>query len=128
MHPQDRSTSLADLLDAPLAAGGAYGDPVLVGPLTRAEIVLAVRRLAALRPHIAAAASLVDADDLWRLCRDELTGEDVAREGWDIRARWFGVVVAATPRLGALPRSQTIPWRIAARHIAADDHGVPGPT
>ena len=96
--------------------------------MTRAETVLAVRRLAAMRPHIAAVAPLVDADDLWRLCRDELTGVDVAMEGWDIRGRWFGVVVAATPRLGELPRGETIAWRIVAGHIAPDDRGVPGLT
>ena len=76
---------------------------MLVGPLTRAETVLAVRRLAAMRPHLAAVAPLVDADDLWCLCRDELTGVDVAADGWDIRGRWFGVVVAATPRLERCP-------------------------
>jgi hypothetical protein len=38
------------------------------------------------------------------------------------------VVVAATPRLGELPRGETIPWRIVARHIAPDDRGVPGLT
>jgi hypothetical protein len=53
-----------------------------MGPLTRAETALAVRRLAAMRPHIAAVAPLVDADNLWRLCRDELTGVDVSMEGW----------------------------------------------
>ena len=90
--------------------------------------MLAVRLLAAMRPHLAAVAPLVDADDLWRLCRDELTGVDVAMEGWDIRGRWFGVVVAATPRLGELPRGETIAWRIVTGHIAPDDRGVPGLT
>jgi hypothetical protein len=28
----------------------------------------------------------------WELCRDELSGVDVVTGGWDIRARWFGVV------------------------------------
>jgi hypothetical protein len=27
------------------------------------------------------------------LCRDEFSGVDVAADGWDIRARWFGVVI-----------------------------------
>ena len=48
-------------------------------------------------------------EDLWQLCRDELTGVDVRIDGWDIRGRWFGVVVAATPRLGGLRRGETIP-------------------
>jgi hypothetical protein len=39
---------------------------------------------------------------LWQLCRDEFTGVDVRIDGWDIRGRWFGVVVGATPRLGEL--------------------------
>lgn len=103
---------------------------MLVDPLTQAETALAVTRLVAMRPHIAAVAPLVDTDDLWRLCRDELTGVDVdvGVEGWDIRGRWFGVVVAATPRLGELPRVETIPWRIVARQIASNDRGVPGLT
>lgn len=101
---------------------------MLVGPLTRAETVLAVRRLAATRPHVVALAGLVDPDDLWRFCREELTGVDVRLDGCDIRGRWFGVVVGATPRLGELPRGETIPWRVVARHIASNDRGVPGLT
>ncbi len=38
--------------------------------------------------------------------------------GWDIRGRWFGVVVGATPRLGPLRRGETIPWRVIASLIA----------
>ena len=52
------------------------------------------------------------------LCRDELSGVDVAAGGWDIRARWWGVVVCATPQLGELGRSITIPWRVIAAQIA----------
>ena len=51
-----------------------------------------------------------------RLCRDELTGADVRVDGWDIRGRWFGVVVGATPRLGEL-RGEMIPWRVIAAQI-----------
>ena len=68
-----------------------------------------------------AVAPLVDPEDLWRLCREELTGVDVRKDGWDIRGRWFGVVVVATPRLGELPRGETIPWRVVARHLASND-------
>ena len=50
--------------------------------------------------------------------RDELTGVDVCVGGWDIRSRWFGVVVGATPRLGELRRGETIPWRVIAAQIA----------
>jgi hypothetical protein len=48
----------------------------------------------------------------------ELIGVDVRVDGWDIRGRWFGVVVAATPRLGELRRGETIPWRVIAAQIA----------
>jgi len=46
------------------------------------------------------------------------SGVDVRADGWDIRGRWFGVVVAATPRLGELRRGETIPWRVIAAQIA----------
>jgi hypothetical protein len=36
----------------------------------------------------------------------------------DIRGRWFGVVVGATPRLGELQRGETIPWRVIADQLA----------
>jgi hypothetical protein len=51
------------------------------------------------------------------LCRDELSGVDVAAGGWDIRARWFGVVICA--RLGEPDRDITIPWRVIAAQITA---------
>jgi hypothetical protein len=57
---------------------------------------------------LAAVAGIVHDEDLWQLCRDEL-GVDVRADGWDICGRWFGVVVEATPRLGALRRGETIP-------------------
>ena len=86
--------------------------------LTQAETLIAARRLAGARPHLAAVAGIVHPEDLWQLCRDELTGVDVHADGWDIRGRWFGVVVEATPRLGALRRGETIPWRVIASMIA----------
>ena len=89
-----------------------------MGVLTPAETLIAARRLAGARPHLAAVAGIVHHDDLWQLCRDELTGADVRADGWDIRGRWFGVVVAATPRLGTLRRGETIPWRVIATQIA----------
>ena len=64
-------------------------------------------------------------EDLGQLCRDELTGVDVRTGGWDIRARWFGVVVGATPRTGELPRGQTIPWRVIAAQIAPGERRSP---
>ena len=91
----------------------------MVSVLTPAEILIAARRLAGARPYLAAVAGIVHQEDLWQLCRDELTGRvDVRIDGWDIRGRWFGVVVGATPRLGELQRGETIPWRVIAAQIA----------
>jgi hypothetical protein len=90
----------------------------VVSVLTPAETLIAARRLAGVRPYLAAVAGIVHREDLWRLCRDELTGVDVRADCWDIRGRWFGVVVVATPRLGALGRGPTIPWRVVATLIA----------
>jgi len=89
-------------------------------PVTGAasQLLLAARRLAGARPHLAAVVGIVHDGDLWQLCRDELTGVDVHTGGWDIRGRWFGVVVEATPRLGALRRGETVPWRVIAAQIA----------
>jgi hypothetical protein len=69
----------------------------VVSILTPAEILIAARRVAGARPHLAAVAGIMHREDLWQLCRDELTGVDVRIDGWDIRGRWFGVVVGATP-------------------------------
>jgi hypothetical protein len=91
---------------------------VVVGVLTAAEVLIAARRLAGARPHLAAVAGIVHHEVWWRLCRAELTGLDVRMDGWDIRGRWFGVVVGATPRTGKLRRGETIPWRVIAAHIA----------
>ena len=62
-------------------------------------------------------AGIVHPEDLWQLCRAELTGADVCIDGWDIRGRWFGVVVGATPRTGELRRGETIPWLVVAAQI-----------
>ena len=89
----------------------------VVSVLTPGEVLIAARRLAGARPHLAAVAGIVHHEDLWRLCRDELTGVDIRIDGWDIRGRWFGVVVGATPRLGELRRGETIPWSVIAAQI-----------
>jgi hypothetical protein len=96
-----------------------------VDTLTSAERAIVARRLAAVRPVVAALADIAAPEAFWELCRDELSGVDVATGGWDIRPRWFGVVVCATPRLGELGRSITIPWRaIAAQITAQQRHGL----
>ncbi len=99
---------------------------VVVSILTPAEILIAARRLAGTRPHLAAVAGIVHHEDLWQLCRDELTGVDIRAESWDIRGRWFGVVVTATPRTGELPRGETIPWRVIAAQITPPERRGPG--
>jgi hypothetical protein len=87
-----------------------------VSVLTPAEVLIAARRLAGARPHLVAVADIVHQE---HLCRDELTGLDVRTDGWDIRGRWFGAVVAATPRLGELRRGETILWRVIAAQITS---------
>jgi hypothetical protein len=91
---------------------------VVVSVLTPAEVLIAARRLAGARPRLAALAGIVHQEDQWQLCRDELTGLDVRIDSWDIRSRWFGVGVGATPQLGELRRGETIPWRVIAAQIA----------
>ena len=68
---------------------------------------------------VAALASVAAPEAFAELCRDELSGVDVAADGWDIRARWFAVVICATPRPGELGRGITIPWRAIAALIKA---------
>lgn len=70
---------------------------------------------------LAAVASIVHREDLWQLCRDELTGVDARTGGWDIRGRWFGVVVGATPQTGKLPRGETIPRHYYGKAIELGD-------
>jgi hypothetical protein len=111
-HPADDGLTAAVVIERRTCPA------VVVSVLTPAEILIAARRLAGARPHLAVVAGIVHREDLWRLCRDELTGIDVHVDGWDIRGRWFGVVVGATPRLGELPRGQTIPWHVIAAQIA----------
>ena len=56
---------------------------------------------------------------------DELSGVDVCIEGWDIRGRWFGVVVGATPRLGEMRRGEVIAWRVVADQLAPRERRGP---
>jgi hypothetical protein len=104
------------------ASNATRAHAVVVTVLTPAETLIAARRLARARPHLAAVAGIVHHEDLWQLCREELTGVDVRIDGWDIRGRWFGVVVAATPRLGVLRRGETISWRVIAAQIGPHEH------
>ena len=90
--------------------------------LTSAEKAIAARRLAAVRPVVAVLADVAAPEAFWELCRDELSGVDVAAGGWDIRARWFGVVICAMPRLSVLGLGITIPWRVIAAQITAQQY------
>ena len=85
--------------------------------LAPAEVAFAVRQLSATAPQVRALARLVHRDDFWRLCCAELTGVDVRVGGWDIRGRWFGVVVTAPEKQGQPRRTGTIEWRVVAQHI-----------
>jgi hypothetical protein len=112
------SRCLADPPPLWWSPSAARAHAVVVSVLTPAEVLIAARRLAGARHHLAAVAGIVHSEDLWQLCRDELTGVDVRIDGWDIRGRWFGVVIGATPRTGELRRGQTIPWRVIAAQLA----------
>ena len=54
--------------------GVGWAHAVVVSVPARAEIVIAARRLAGARPHVVAVAGIVHLEDLWQLCRAELTG------------------------------------------------------
>ena len=70
-----------------------------------------------MKPVVVGLAGIAAPEAFWELCRDELLGVDIAAGAWDIRPRWFGVVICATPRLGELGRGITIPWRVIAAQI-----------
>jgi hypothetical protein len=74
---------------------------------------------------LAAVAGIVNKEDLWLLWRAELTGAQVSIDGWDVRGRWFSMVIGATPRIGELPHGQTIPWRVIAAQIAPGERRGP---
>src|ERR1700746_2421762 len=92
-------------------SSAARGHAVVVSVLTPAEVLIAARRLAGARPHLAALAGILHQEDLWQLCRDE-PGLDVRIDGWDPRS------LVRRGRRGAaardLRRGETIPWRVIA--------------
>jgi hypothetical protein len=67
------------------SSGAARAHAVVVSVLTPAEVLIAARRLAGTRPHLAAVAGLVHPKDLWQLCRNELTGAELRIGGRAIR-------------------------------------------
>ena len=73
------ATSLRTTVSPPRwSSSSARAHAVVVSVLTPAEVLIAARRLAGARPHLAAVAGIVHHEDLWRLCRDELTGVESA--------------------------------------------------
>ena len=54
------------------SSGAGRAHAVVVSVLTPAEVLIAARRLAGARPHLAAVAGIAHHEDLWQLCRDEL--------------------------------------------------------
>ena len=56
------------------SSSAARAHAVVVSVLTPAEVLIAARRLAGARPHLVAVAGIVHREDLWQLCRGELTG------------------------------------------------------
>ncbi len=60
----------------------------MVSVLTPAEILIAARRLVGARPHLTAVAGIVHHEDLWQLCRDELTGVEIGSWGGTSPPQW----------------------------------------
>jgi hypothetical protein len=88
----------------------------MVSVLTLVEILIVARRLVGARPTwLPSPGSCIMRTR--SSCAAMSSGVDVRIDGWDIRGRWFGVVVGATPRLGVLRRSEAIPWRVIAALI-----------
>jgi hypothetical protein len=81
----------------------------VVSVLTPAEVLIAAPRLGGAPPHLAAVAGIVHREDLGQWCRDELTGAGVRIDGRDIRGRWFGGVVGATPGSGSCGAARRSP-------------------
>jgi hypothetical protein len=53
-----------------------------------------------------------------------MAAEALATGSWDVRARWFGVVICAMLRLSVLGLGITIPWRVIAAQITEQQcHG-----
>ena len=60
------------------SSSAACAQAGVVSVLTPAEVLVAARRLAGARPHLAAMAGIVAPEDLWQLCRDKLTASTSA--------------------------------------------------
>src|ERR1700748_3323252 len=80
-------------------SSAARGHAVVVSVLTPAEVLIAARRLAGARPHLAALAGIVHQEDLWQLCRDELTGDSPSVSAAGIPA-FAGSAWSSGPRRG----------------------------
>ncbi len=60
------------------SSSAARAHAVVVSVLTPAEVLIVARRLAGARPHLVAVAGIVHHEDLWQLCREELTASTSA--------------------------------------------------
>jgi hypothetical protein len=94
---------------------------VVASVLTPAEILIAARRLGGTRPPLAAVAGIVHHEDLWQLCRDELTGVDVRIDG---SASSSGPLCGRGSGAAARERRGRGPGTSAARRIPAGSLGL----
>lgn len=92
---------------------------VVVSVLILAETLVAARRLAGARPHLAAVAGIVHHQDLWQRCRDELTGVDVrtmerfrnpaTRDGEQVQEVDYHLFAPGPGRLSRHARTRRLP-------------------
>jgi len=86
--------------------------------LSPLEVRVVVGRLAAAHPELRALARVVNRRELASQCQDALMDVDIQSSGWDIRARWWGVVICRTPHRGELRHAVTIEWPAIADQLA----------
>jgi hypothetical protein len=88
-----------DGLAAAVVIGRRSAHAVVVSVLTAAETLIAARRLAGARLNLTAVAGIVHHEDLWQLCRDELTPESTSAPAAGISAA-AGSASSSGPRRG----------------------------
>jgi hypothetical protein len=101
----------------------ARAHAVLVRVLSPAEtLIAAAARRSTTHPAVVAASCITRTCGN---CAATSSGVDARIDGWDIRSRWFGVVVGATPQTGELPHGETIPWQVISAQIALRERRSP---
>ena len=63
------------------SSSAARAHAVMMSVLAPPEVLIAARRLAGARPHLAAVAGIVLQEDLWQLCREELESTSASTAG-----------------------------------------------